>query len=553
MKNPIKQMGLMSAAALFIAIGMNCAGSSQQQSTASAESGKAAATGSSEGSNSPSAPAAVAKTAAGEDELDIAIRDASDYLNDNIPKESKIVILNIESNSANLSEYIIDELIANAVNDKNFSVVDRRQLEAIQSEQKFQMSGAVDDKDALAIGKFFGAQTIISGAMREIGTRYRLTIRALSVQTAQVQGQYNRNMSISETLTDLANSGGSRPASGAATTSPKATQAATAPATAQTAVALPAGGIAVSSVSNWNTAINTIRNGGNNQTYLIDVSGNISVPVPPNNENLFGSLIGIMVTLQGNGTISPSSKDNLLRIGTGQMVVVRGSLTLRGRSDNDINRRNSVVVVESGGQFRMEGNASITGNTTGSPGGGVYVNGGDFTMQGGTISGNTARVGGGVFVASGGTFTMEGGTISGNTTSYNEGGGGVALGGSGLAAPQSKGTFVMKGGTISGNTVNKGNGGGVSVNWFNSIFTMEGGTISGNVTSGEGGGVYIHGFVKNGFTKTGGTISGNDAAFGNRNTAKQGHAVWNSEGNRWRNATAGPDDGTEGYGFWLND
>ncbi|MCL2186998.1 MAG: hypothetical protein FWB86_14290, partial [Treponema sp.] len=28
------------------------------------------------------------------DELDIAIRDASDYLNDNIPRSSKIVILN---------------------------------------------------------------------------------------------------------------------------------------------------------------------------------------------------------------------------------------------------------------------------------------------------------------------------------------------------------------------------------------------------------------------------------------------------------------------------
>jgi len=142
------------------------------------------------------------------DELDFAIRDASDYLNDNIPKGSKIVILNIESNSVNLSEYVIDELVANVVNDKNFSVVDRRQLEAIKSEQNFQMSGAVDDRDALAIGKFFGAQTIISGAMREIGGRYRLTIRALAVQTAQVQGQFNLNMPISETLAALANSDG---------------------------------------------------------------------------------------------------------------------------------------------------------------------------------------------------------------------------------------------------------------------------------------------------------------------------------------------------------
>jgi hypothetical protein len=49
---------------------------------------------------------------AGPDDLDIAIRDTSDYLNDNIPRASKIVILNIQSDYAALSDYIIDELIA---------------------------------------------------------------------------------------------------------------------------------------------------------------------------------------------------------------------------------------------------------------------------------------------------------------------------------------------------------------------------------------------------------------------------------------------------------
>jgi outer membrane protein OmpA-like peptidoglycan-associated protein len=188
---------------------LSCAGQQQTSQTTTSRQQPPAPT-----SATTVAPTAtVAKTPV-VDELDLAIRDASDYLNDNIPENSKIVILNIESNYANLSEYIIDELIANAVNDKKFSVVDRRQLDAIQSEQKFQMSGAVDDKDALAIGKFFGAQTIISGTMRDIGGRYRMTIRALSVQTAQVQGQYNRNMAIGETLAGLANSSGGRPVSG---------------------------------------------------------------------------------------------------------------------------------------------------------------------------------------------------------------------------------------------------------------------------------------------------------------------------------------------------
>jgi hypothetical protein len=141
----------------------------------------------------------------GPDDLDLAIRDASDYLNDNIPQGSKIVILNILSDSAALSDYIIDELIANAVNDKIFSVVDRAQLEQLRMELKFQLSGEVDEKSALEIGKFLGAQIIVSGVVSELADRHRMRIRALNVQTSQVQGQYNRNINTSLLIIALMN------------------------------------------------------------------------------------------------------------------------------------------------------------------------------------------------------------------------------------------------------------------------------------------------------------------------------------------------------------
>ena len=84
----------------------------------------------------------------------------------------------------------------------------------------------------------------------------------------------------------------------------------------------------------------------------------------------------------------------------------------------------------------------ITGGN-GSDGGGVYVNGGAFTMENGTISGNSAYdCGGGVYVDSG-TFTMTGGTISGNTAKTFGGGVCVTVGG----------TFTMTAGNISDNTV----------------------------------------------------------------------------------------------------
>jgi outer membrane lipoprotein-sorting protein len=149
-----------------------------------------------------------------------------------------IVILNVQSDSAALSDYIIDELIGNAVNDRIFKVVDRQQLDLIRTEQNFQLSGEVDDNLALSIGKFFGAQTIVSGKVSQVGDRYRMTIRALEVQTAQIQGQYNRNIAAGTTITALMASGGSSSRGTQSTPDRTTTSGGTAP--AATAAPVPA-------------------------------------------------------------------------------------------------------------------------------------------------------------------------------------------------------------------------------------------------------------------------------------------------------------------------
>jgi len=140
------------------------------------------------------------------DELDAAIREASDYLNEKLPKENKLVILNIQSEFPALSEYIIDELIANTVNDRSFILVDRQQLSTIRTELNFQMSGEVDDATAQSVGRMAGAQIIISGAVSRIGSLYRLRIRALSVESAQIAGQFNRNIPDGPTVSALVRS-----------------------------------------------------------------------------------------------------------------------------------------------------------------------------------------------------------------------------------------------------------------------------------------------------------------------------------------------------------
>ena len=173
------------------------------------------------------------------DELDAAIRETSNYLNNQLPAGNKLVILNVQSGYPALSEYIIDELIANTVNDRFFSVVDRHQLDMIRAELDFQMSGEVDDNTAQALGRMAGAQIIVSGAISRVGDLYRLRIRALNVQTASIAGQFNKNIPGGVTITALTGSQATGYGSSGGTNTPQRTSAAqtgAAPAT-QTAAA----------------------------------------------------------------------------------------------------------------------------------------------------------------------------------------------------------------------------------------------------------------------------------------------------------------------------
>ena len=187
------------------------------------------------------------------DDLDLAIREASTYLNTRIPQGRKAVFLNITSDYPDLSEYILSLLSENAVNDGIFSVVDRAQLDALRAEMNFQLSGEVDDNSAQAIGKLLGAETIVSGTASKIGSLYRFQVKAIEVQTASVQGQWsktvNGNGAIIAALTEklipasrispvVATVPAVTPSSGSSGTTPAATPA-TPPASATPVVQIP--------------------------------------------------------------------------------------------------------------------------------------------------------------------------------------------------------------------------------------------------------------------------------------------------------------------------
>jgi hypothetical protein len=253
---------------------------------------------------------------------------------------------------------------------------------------------------------------------------------------------------------------------------------------------------------NGDFAINPITFTGN-ATKTITIKGDANARTISNREGvgyLFTVPKGITLVLENNVTLSKGG----VRVDGGTFTMSGGTISRHG-------------VFVSGGTFTMSGGIISRNSNSNYYGSGVRVDGGTFTMSNGIISGYSAGDGGGVRV-SGGTFTMLGGAISGNSasrSSWGDGyGGGVFVSG---------GTFTMSGGTISENSTyrdggSNSRGGGVYVS--SGTFTMSGGTISknsarggGSSSGGDGGGVYVRGSSGT-FTMSGGTISGNSAFWG---------------------------------------
>jgi len=105
----------------------------------------------------------------------------------NVPAKSKIAIVYITAQDRSTTEYIAGELEYIWVN-AGYTIIDRSQLDKIRREQNFQMSGEVDDVTAVSIGKFIGANIIVTGRVDGEGNLRRLRLRALDTQTAQVVG-----------------------------------------------------------------------------------------------------------------------------------------------------------------------------------------------------------------------------------------------------------------------------------------------------------------------------------------------------------------------------
>jgi TolB-like protein len=116
--------------------------------------------------------------------LDTTINNAATAIKNDLPRGTKIAVVNFTSPSVEFSEYVIEELSLALTSGKKLVVVDRKELDLLRNEMSFQLSGEVDDNSMSSIGRILGAQFIITGSFADAGTFYRFRVSAVNVENA---------------------------------------------------------------------------------------------------------------------------------------------------------------------------------------------------------------------------------------------------------------------------------------------------------------------------------------------------------------------------------
>jgi hypothetical protein len=116
--------------------------------------------------------------------LDEAVVQAVEDIGGKLPKGTKIAVVSFASETAQVSEYIMEELNFALLN-KGLIVTDRANLESVRKELDFHRSGEVDDNTIQTLGKFLGVEYVVVGQFLLTGESYRFRVTTERAQSAE--------------------------------------------------------------------------------------------------------------------------------------------------------------------------------------------------------------------------------------------------------------------------------------------------------------------------------------------------------------------------------
>ena len=109
-----------------------------------------------------------------------------------------VVIVDVQSDSESLSDYIYSELNYNFVNNlKKTSVAERNEftLSLIKKEFEYQNSGEVSDMTIQSVGNSLGADCVVLGKIEDSSTGWKFTLKAVQVETKKILSVWSGTIS----------------------------------------------------------------------------------------------------------------------------------------------------------------------------------------------------------------------------------------------------------------------------------------------------------------------------------------------------------------------
>lgn len=94
-----------------------------------------------------------------------------------------------------VENYITDALTEAAFNTNTMKIIERSNLQAILTEQKFQASGLVNEATAKSIGMLAGADYVCFGTLKDLGNQFKVNIRVVDVETGEICSIASGNVS----------------------------------------------------------------------------------------------------------------------------------------------------------------------------------------------------------------------------------------------------------------------------------------------------------------------------------------------------------------------
>jgi hypothetical protein len=126
--------------------------------------------------------------------VDSAIKQVSKEILARLPVGSKVSLLKVSTVDAGLMDYIIAELSSAFINAEGINLVDRQNRDLLEAEQRFQLSGAVDDESAVSIGHLLGVDTLVMCSITGSGSLRRLVVQMLNVETGELVWQVSQEI-----------------------------------------------------------------------------------------------------------------------------------------------------------------------------------------------------------------------------------------------------------------------------------------------------------------------------------------------------------------------